>query len=1581
MRTWNHQRPGRCTGPLCLRVWGHVGVLVGGCGVPGGLTLMMFESADRVCVRPEPGNQGDAPDLNAGMPTTSPEQTPKDLESAATPGRRQRWTTHRFRWRVRLLLGVPVALVLVALLLMRSPIVRWTVASQIRTLTGCELHGSGAYVDLDGRLVLRAFDLVVPGVPGEAGKLLSAQGAVIELDWSNALSGEVRPVLLRLDKPIFRISQSLDDGSISMARVAGAVRAAGSGSGPTPPAPPRIDVNDGVVLLAEHTAAGVMTKLRLLPMSGSFMPADQGRPVYALRLGQSGSGGEATPTGPASTARGGILVDGKVDLETGSAGLKLYNVQLDSWTPQSVPSAYRDLWNRLNVQGRVASAALAYDPTAGVSVDIVLEAVSMNALIPAEESDQPTVVDARGVIDRDLGLSDVSGTIGFSPAGLRAELTGRVEGQAGLSQVSLRTEGTGLNAALTCEIQGERIALTRETGFLPYMPERAKRYLRLFGGPTGEVDARLTVWRGAPVNGAPGPVRVRDGRVTIRNGSAAFHKFPYPFSDMHGVFEFDDTRLRIVEVTGVGPTGARLRASGLIEPLTDEAMVEVHVRADGVATDAVLLSAMPPDRREVLETLFSAAEHQRLMDSGLIRPPGAPGRTDPTSTLEPEFPLGGRCDVTVHILSPRGKDSPWFTTVDVHFAEAGIVAEPFPLPVLVRDLKMHITDDAAEIVSGRFIPVAGGTLDVSAKVLFMENGVKVAKPDVRLAARQVPIDRTLLHALPPSLRPGAVAPQDPSLREASAGELLRRLNLSGSLDVDAQVLSAGAAEGGGTPEIDYRVSVDLGRCVLTPSLYGEDPAFSIENLRGMIEITPATLKIFPLSAELIRSRGPDSDFVGPPSCATFALKLETLLEKAVDQAGRLDATVAISRIDLTEPVERLVSVFSPQAGIKLADLRAQRRPSGRLNTTLLLRRESGTAAPTSVALTLDNASNIEVDALGGRLGVDWPEGVIGVSLPGVGPESLNFEGVRARLTIDAQPCGDLTLSGPVTLDPGSGTVTGPADLAAEFTDWSFESPLIEPVLRAFTGPRTVDRFRALKAAGAFDATIRVRTDGPVVGGIAAAALDAELRPTRLSFDRTGERVEIDSMLGAVTLRTRAGDEPAPASGRFDDLRLSARGWSGRVDGAWSVLAMSPANAPNGASQERPVSVGVSVEVSADSLTPDLRALLPSAARDALGALDAEFSGPLRLTDATVRTEMAGESAGATQFRGVLGFSELAFNVGVPIRRCDGQVRMDIRTGPGDGSDRRTDVRVEFEADTLSAAGVQVRSARALVVSGDQPGVIEATDIAAQCHGGRLTARARITLPESPRTASPAGAEAVPTKARYEAQVLLAGVRLAPVLSDFAAAGATDPGPVGPPNPFTEPDPSRGQIDARLTIRGLAGDLQSREGEGAIRIAEGDVLRLPVMLPLIQVSNLQLPSKDRLSYMQSRFTIDGPQAVFENISLLSESIAIVGVGTLTWPDLLLDMRFTSKGNVRVPVLSDLFDLLRDEIVSTTVTGKLSEPQVQVEPFTGTRKMLDDLFRQSKRPRGQDAASGRDAAKRELERLNESAGVGTPWADEP
>src|SRR5690606_33315654 len=68
----------------------------------------------------------------------------------------------------------------------------------------------------------------------------------------------------------------------------------------------------------------------------------------------------------------------------------------------------------------------------------------------------------------------------------------------------------------------------------------------------------------------------------------------------------------------------------------------------------------------------------------------------------------------------------------------------------------------------------------------------------------------------------------------------------------------------------------------------------------------------------------------------------------------------------------------------------------------------------------------------------------------------------------------------------------------------------------------------------------------------------------------------------------------------------------------------------------------------------------------------------------------------------------------------------------------------------------------------------------------------------------------------------------------------------------------------------------------------------------------------------------------------------GDGTLRWPSLGLDLRVTSRGVRRAPILSDLVEAFRNELIVSRVTGTLADPEFTVETLPSTRRFLDSIF---------------------------------------
>ncbi|MBC7834555.1 MAG: AsmA-like C-terminal domain-containing protein, partial [Phycisphaerales bacterium] len=188
----------------------------------------------------------------------------------------------------------------------------------------------------------------------------------------------------------------------------------------------------------------------------------------------------------------------------------------------------------------------------------------------------------------------------------------------------------------------------------------------------------------------------------------------------------------------------------------------------------------------------------------------------------------------------------------------------------------------------------------------------------------------------------------------------------------------------------------------------------------------------------------------------------------------------------------------------------------------------------------------------------------------------------------------------------------------------------------------------------------------------------------------------------------------------------------------------------------------------------------------------------------------------------------------------------------------------------------------------------------------------------------------------------AGARFAPLIAVLARPDGEPKPADAAPTALVEGDESRGRLDATLSVQGISGDHESRQGTGSLRIADGNVVELPLLVPLIQLSNFQVPIGDELDYAQAQFTLVGRRLLFEQIAVMSESISILGAGFIDLPDLGLDLRFTSQSANRLPLISDLLELVRDEILTTRVTGTLRDPSFETEVLGGTRRMLASLF---------------------------------------
>ena len=72
--------------------------------------------------------------------------------------------------------------------------------------------------------------------------------------------------------------------------------------------------------------------------------------------------------------------------------------------------------------------------------------------------------------------------------------------------------------------------------------------------------------------------------------------------------------------------------------------------------------------------------------------------------------------------------------------------------------------------------------------------------------------------------------------------------------------------------------------------------------------------------------------------------------------------------------------------------------------------------------------------------------------------------------------------------------------------------------------------------------------------------------------------------------------------------------------------------------------------------------------------------------------------------------------------------------------------------------------------------------------------------------------------------------------------------------------------------------------GTVTVGGGPVLKMPLVVALVRVSNLQLPIGESVNYGAVEFFLEGQTVNVEQFAVESPSVGLYGFGTATWPDM-------------------------------------------------------------------------------------------------
>jgi hypothetical protein len=164
---------------------------------------------------------------------------------------------------------------------------------------------------------------------------------------------------------------------------------------------------------------------------------------------------------------------------------------------------------------------------------------------------------------------------------------------------------------------------------------------------------------------------------------------------------------------------------------------------------------------------------------------------------------------------------------------------------------------------------------------------------------------------------------------------------------------------------------------------------------------------------------------------------------------------------------------------------------------------------------------------------------------------------------------------------------------------------------------------------------------------------------------------------------------------------------------------------------------------------------------------------------------------------------------------------------------------------------------------------------------------------------------------------------------------------------SEPEKSdvRGELTASLALEGSWGAASVRRGRGDVLVVGRGMYRVPLVLGLLQVTNLALPVSGPFNEATARYSVEGELISFQNIELRSDAMVMSGDGHLDFGTKKVRLSFVTDNpkGLKVPFLNDLLQGARQELLKIHINGTIQAPKVSAGVMGTFTTTVDEVMK--------------------------------------
>ena len=323
----------------------------------------------------------------------------------------------------------------------------------------------------------------------------------------------------------------------------------------------------------------------------------------------------------------------------------------------------------------------------------------------------------------------------------------------------------------------------------------------------------------------------------------------------------------------------------------------------------------------------------------------------------------------------------------------------------------------------------------------------------------------------------------------------------------------------------------------------------------------------------------------------------------------------------------------------------------------------------------------------------------------------------------------------------------------------------------------------------------------------------------------------------------------------------------------------------------------------------LRAAMPAVMRDILDALKLHGTIGFNFSKISYRAASTPEGDPDIDVTGDLSLKDGSADAGMPMTEIQGGMHFEAASHRG----RFDGLTASLALDSLMLGGHLVHDLRLDLSRATGQDDLHVDHLRAKVAGGELGGGALLVFPDQ-------------GPGRYTMNL---AVRDASVKE---LTGESDPD-------------IRGELTASLALEGKWDDPSARRGRGDVVVAGKQLYRIPLMLGLLQVTNLSLPVGQPFTRGTARYNVEGTRVNFEQMDLRADAMMMSGTGYLDFStkQVRLNLTTDNPAGFKIPFITDLWRGARQELFKITVQGTVQDPHVQPSTMGVITTTIDQVFK--------------------------------------